>query len=308
MAGLATSGLDQRLALDVQGVDALRRTVRNSPEEGMRQVSRQFEAVFMQMVIKSMRDATPSDGLFGSQQEKLYTSMLDQQFAQGLSGRGVGLAEAMYAQLARTAAPAGAAPAAAGAEGALPLPASPEVRSVPADTSAPAATVAPIDSGTSAGAGASAASSSQADDFIARMRPAAEAASRASGVPARLILAQAALESGWGKREIRAADGSPSFNLFGIKADRRWQGRTVESATTEYVNGTAQPARASFRAYGSYEEAFTDYAKFLAGQPRYAQVLAAGDATQAAQALQRAGYATDPAYAAKLVRVMNRFA
>jgi flagellar protein FlgJ len=140
------------------------------------------------------------------------------------------------------------------------------------------------------------------------MRPAAEAASRASGVPARLILAQAALESGWGKREIRAADGSPSFNLFGIKADRRWQGRTVESATTEYVNGTAQPARASFRAYGSYEEAFTDYAKFLAGQPRYAQVLAAGDATQAAQALQRAGYATDPAYAAKLVRVMNRFA
>jgi flagellar protein FlgJ len=95
MAGLATSGLDQRLALDVQGVDALRRTVRNSPDEGMRQVSRQFEAVFMQMVIKSMRDATPSDGLFGSQQEKLYTSMLDQQFAQGLSGRGVGLAEAM---------------------------------------------------------------------------------------------------------------------------------------------------------------------------------------------------------------------
>jgi flagellar protein FlgJ len=284
------TALDQRLALDVQGVDALRRTVRNSPDEGLRQAARQFEAVFMQMVIKSMREATPSDGLFGGQQEKMYTSMLDQQLAQGLSGRGVGLAEAMYAQLARTAAPARPV-----ADGGLPLTPSPELRAAPAAPSAPA------------GAGVPAAAT-PADQFIARMQPAAEAASRATGVPSRLILAQAALESGWGKREIRGEDGSPSFNVFGIKADRRWRGPTVEAATTEYVNGTAQATRASFRAYGSYEEAFADYAKFLAGQPRYAQVLAAGDAAEAAQALQRAGYATDPGYAAKLVRVMNRFA
>ncbi len=140
------------------------------------------------------------------------------------------------------------------------------------------------------------------------MLPAAQAASRASGVPARLILAQAALESGWGRREIRGEDGSPSFNVFGIKADRRWNGRVVEAATTEYVDGAAQPTRAAFRAYGSYEEAFADYAKFLQVNPRYAAVLSGGDAAQAAQALQRAGYATDPDYAAKLVRIMDRFA
>ena len=99
----STSGvLDQRLSLDVQGVDALRRTVRTSPVEGMKQASKQFEVMFMQMVLKSMREATPSDGMFGSQQEKLYTSMLDQQLAQNLSGRGLGLAEAMFAQLSRT--------------------------------------------------------------------------------------------------------------------------------------------------------------------------------------------------------------
>lgn len=284
MNSLTTGAPDQRFALDVQGVDALRRTVRNSPDEGLRQAARQFEAVFMQMVLRSMREASPAEGIFGGQQEKMYTSMLDQQLAQGLSGRGVGLAEAMYAQLARHAAPAAAEPA-----------------SAPASL-APAATAAP------ATPAASAAPPASADEFVARMQPAAEAASRATGVPARLILAQAALESGWGRREIRGEDGAPSFNVFGIKADRRWTGATVETATTEYVDGVAQPTRASFRAYGSYEEAFTDYARFLSGQRRYAPVLAAGDATQAAHALQRAGYATDPDYASKLVRVMNRIA
>src|SRR5687767_6951424 len=100
--------LDQRLSLDVQGVDALRRTVRSSPQEGMKQASKQFEVMFMQMVLKSMRDATPAEGMFGSQQEKMYTSMLDQQLAQNLSGRGLGLAEAMFAQLNRTTGGAGA--------------------------------------------------------------------------------------------------------------------------------------------------------------------------------------------------------
>lgn len=290
MRAVTSPGIDQGFALDVQGVDALRRTVRSTPDEGLRQVSRQFEAVFMQMVLKSMRDATPSDGgMFGSQQEKLYTSMLDQQLAQGLSGRGVGLAEAMYAQLSRA---AGVSAPAASA-GMLPA------ETVPGPGEAPAAAQAPA---------RTSAAPAHVDDFVARMRPAAEAASRSSGVPAPLILAQAALESGWGRREIRGEDGSPSFNLFGIKADRRWTGRVVETATTEYVDGAARSTRAGFRAYGSYEEAFADYAKFLAGNPRYAAVTAgSGDPAAAAQALQRAGYATDPDYAAKLVRIMNRF-
>jgi flagellar protein FlgJ len=139
------------------------------------------------------------------------------------------------------------------------------------------------------------------------MGASAQAASEASGVPAPLILAQAALESGWGKREIRADDGTPSHNLFGIKADRSWKGPTVETTTTEYVDGEPQKVRAKFRAYGSYEEAFTDYAKFITRNPRYANVLATDDPAAAAHGLQKAGYATDPQYGHKLVRIMQKF-
>ena len=134
----------------------------------------------------------------------------------------------------------------------------------------------------------------------------AQAASQASGVPTQLILAQAALESGWGRREIRGDNGSQSHNLFGIKAGKNWKGQVVEATTTEYVDGVAQRTKATFRAYGSYAEAFTDYARFLTGNPRYAQVLATRDPTEAAHGLQRAGYATDPEYGGKLVRIMQQ--
>lgn len=308
--------LDQRLSLDVQGVDALRRTVRSSPQEGMKQASKQFEVMFMQMVLKSMRDATPAEGMFSSQQEKMYTSMLDQQLAQNLSGRGLGLAEAMFAQLNRT----------AGGEGAS------AATAVPADklAGAPAASAPQAASAFQAGKPATASFSRQPDltvyetataqaslsrsalpqahveQFVSRMLPAAQQASQASGVPAQLIMAQAALESGWGRREIRMEDGSSSFNVFGIKADRSWKGPVAESTTTEYVNGVAQKTKASFRAYGSYEEAFTDYARFLTTNPRYANVLATDNPAEAAHGLQRAGYATDPAYGGKLVRIMQQ--
>lgn len=136
--------------------------------------------------------------------------------------------------------------------------------------------------------------------------PAAQRASQASGVPAQLIMAQAALESGWGRREPRASDGQPSFNLFGIKADKSWTGPVVHAATTEYGQGALQKTQASFRAYGSYDEAFADYARFLTSNPRYGAVLHAPDAAQAAHGLQRAGYATDPDYGSKLVRLMKQ--
>lgn len=306
--------LDQRFALDVQGVDALRRTVRSSPEEGLKQVSRQFEAMFMNMVLKSMREATPSSGLLDGQNEKIYTSMLDQQLAQNLSGRGLGLAEAMLAQLQRSAAgavderepnPAGLSLAPRGAmplspQAGIPLGSAPSSR---VDLSA--YQVNNDRSGSAAGAVANL--QGHVDSFVNRMGASAQAASAASGVPAPLILAQAALESAWGKREIRADDGTQSFNLFGIKADRSWQGPVVETTTTEYVEGEPQRVRAKFRAYGSYEEAFTDYARFMTRNPRYANVLATDDPTEAAHGLQRAGYATDPQYGQKLVRIMQKF-
>lgn len=308
----AAGVLDQRLSLDVQGVDALRRTVRSSPQEGMKQASKQFEVMFMQMVLKSMREATPSDGMFSSQQEKMYTSMLDQQLAQNLSGRGLGLAEAMFAQLNRTASgadvPTAALPAdkQPGLSGAAVSRAPQPVASVAAlavrtpdlslyETATAQATLS-----------RSALPQAHVEQFVSRMLPAAQRASDATGVPAQLIMAQAALESGWGRREIRAEDGQTSYNVFGIKADKSWRGPVVETMTTEYVNGVAQKGRASFRAYSSYDEAFSDYARFLVTNPRYANVLSTQDPAEAAHGLQRAGYATDPQYGGKLVRIMKQ--
>ena len=330
-----SGALDQRLALDVQSVDALRYTVRNSPDEGLKQVSRQFEALFMNMVLKSMREATPSSGLLENRDEKVYLSMLDQQLAQNLSGRGVGLAEAMLAQLSRSAGSGGESES--GVEGmslaprpgfpltpqsGIPLGSAPSSfapASTASSSAAPSSSVparqaaAPVDlsiyqrnSERPAAAAAVASLQGNVDSFVQRMGGSAQVASAASGVPAPLILAQAALESGWGKREIRADDGTRSFNLFGIKADKGWKGATVETTTTEYIDGEPQKVRAKFRAYASYEEAFTDYARFITRNPRYANVLATADPAQAAHGLQRAGYATDPKYAEKLVRIMQK--
>jgi flagellar protein FlgJ len=304
-SGNRSGDLDQRFALDVQGVDALRRTTRNSPQDGLKQVSRQFEAMFMQMVLKSMREATPSDGMFDSQQEKMYTSMLDQQLAQNLSGRGLGLAEAMQAQLSR-ALDASPSPQPS-ALSKMPTGAEPHPNQAPAPA-APTVQNLSLYDAADYGSGRSAGANPQAhvDQFLSRMSGSAEVASRASGVPSQLILAQAALESGWGKREIKGDDGSRSHNLFGIKADKSWKGPVVQAATTEYVNGVPQQTKAAFRAYASYDEAFSDYARFLAGNPRYAQVLATRDPAEAAHGLQRAGYATDPQYGDKLVRILKQ--
>ncbi|MFJ2990546.1 flagellar assembly peptidoglycan hydrolase FlgJ [Collimonas sp. NPDC087041] len=299
-----TGDLDQRFALDVQGVDALRRTTSAAPQEGLKQVSRQFEAMFMQMVLKSMREATPSDGMFDSQQEKMYTSMLDQQLAQSLSGRGLGLAEAMQAQLSRAIDPAQVQPSPLQkmpASGLQPLQAAP-----PPPQNAGNVQNLTLYDAADYRSGRADGPQPHVDQFLARMGASAQIASQASGVPSQLILAQAALESGWGKREIKGDDGSRSHNLFGIKAGKGWKGPVVETVTTEYVDGVPRQTRAAFRAYASYDEAFCDYARFLSSNPRYAQVLATRDPSEAAYGLQRAGYATDPQYGNKLVRILKQ--
>jgi flagellar protein FlgJ len=137
------------------------------------------------------------------------------------------------------------------------------------------------------------------------MKEHAIAASNATGIPAKFLLGHAALESGWGKGEIRTADGSPSHNLFGIKAGRNWKGATVDVTTTEYVDGAPRKMVQTFRAYASYAQAFQDYASLLQNSPRYAAVLKQSDGAGFAQGLQRAGYATDPQYAEKLTRILN---
>ncbi len=143
--------------------------------------------------------------------------------------------------------------------------------------------------------------------FVRKVWPHALLAERNTGVPAAFIVGQAALESGWGRHEIRRADGSPSFNLFGIKASGAWQGDAVAANTTEYEGGRASRRVEKFRAYGSYGEAFQDWASMMARSPRYSRVIQSGGSVQAFAAnMQRAGYATDPAYGSKLARTIEK--
>lgn len=284
---IQTNDVSGKLALDARGLDALRLQAKQNPELAAKGAAQQFEAVFLQTLLKSMRDATPQDGPMDSEQTRAYTSMLDQQMAQSLSARGIGLADVMLRQLTRNrAAAVGSDPAAQ-----------------PADANAPAAgaTRAPGPKSGEAKAGGARA----AGDFLMRMKDHAIEASNATGIPARFLLGHAALESGWGKHEVRAADGSQSFNLFGIKAGPSWKGSTVNAMTTEYVDGAPHKVMQKFRAYASYAESFQDYAALMQGNRRYAAVLKQSDSAGFAQGLQRAGYATDPRYADKLTSILN---
>ena len=289
--------LTSRFALDVQSVNQLKLDAKQSSPEALKQAAQQFEAVFMNMLMKSMREATPQDGVFDSEQTRLYTSMLDQQLAQRMASRGIGLAEVMVRQLS------GAMNAIPPDEDAPPL-AGLNSRGLPLDApavplAAPLAPPAPVRTGKTP---------VHVEDFVQRLRPHAEAASAATGIPARFMLGQAALETGWGKSEIRGADGQNSHNLFGIKAGASWNGRTVDIVTTEYVNGKPQKQVDTFRAYDSYADAFRDYGNLLRNNARYRNVVAQSqDAAGFAHGLQQAGYATDPKYAQKLMSVIRQF-
>ncbi|MBI2277450.1 MAG: flagellar assembly peptidoglycan hydrolase FlgJ [Dechloromonas sp.] len=303
--------LPNRAAFDVKSAQDLRTQFAKDPQQGLKAAAQQFETMFLQMVMKSMRDSVPQDGLLNSEQSRFYTGLLDQQMAQNLatSGKGVGFARLIEQQLGRTVTNPGelSAPAEAAntAGNALPLSTSDgrhlQYRTVlsnlptSATYGAPAAAAAP-------GSGEVPAT---AKDFVNRVWPHAVEASRSTGVPPQFLVAHSALESGWGKSEIRRADGSGSHNLFGIKAGKNWTGPTVEATTTEYVDGKPQQVVERFRAYASYEEGFRDYANLLRGNSRYSDVIGSQDGTEFARRLQQAGYATDPMYADKLSRIIN---
>ena len=325
-----------QFALDLQGLQRLKQTASSRPEEGVREAAKQFEAVFLKMMLKSMRDATPQSGLLDSQQTRFYTEMLDQQWSQHLSGQGIGLAEQLVQQLEErglvpkadsvsesliAGIPRGTPRVLHGGLGEGGLQGDPPAASRAGEASTEAAPTRFLDALElkSAGSGyeSTARGASQSVDAGERERPAhvaeflrelrgpAQAASRSTGVPAELILAQAALETGWGRHEIPTADGNNSYNLFGIKAGNQWQGETTDITTTEYVDGRAVKIVDRFRVYDDFEAAFTDYARLIGDNPRYAGVVTASNADNAARALQAGGYATDPAYADKLIAIMD---
>lgn len=311
--------ISQRFSLDTNGFDAMRTQIQNSPVEGAKLAARQFDAAFIQMMLKSMQDATPSKGMLDSQAGNQYMSMLDGQLAQQLSTKGIGVADQLLGQLMRN-------------QG---LQVGPDGQVMGNDANGTSSASGAINTNAmlnmaAASAYAAAHSHGQslaqngqdfnADDadigydgddrkqaFVNKLGNAARTASAASGIPARFILSHAALESGWGRHEIRDTDGSSSHNVFGVKAGKNWTGRTVTAMTTEYVDGVAQKVHAKFRAYDSYEDAMVDYAHLLRNNPRYADTMASThDAVGFATGLQRAGYATDPGYAKKLVKIMNQ--
>ena len=301
-----TDNISNRFAADARSLNDLRESAKQNSPEAIKASAKQFEALFVNMMMKSMRDATPQDGPLDSEQSKTFTAMLDQQLSQKIASRGLGLAEVLERQMA-------------GVNGLTPPPIVPF-------SARPGASVGGLDLNSASSLGipdsvsvdklakelkvaAPELSSSQAHVRIFQDKLAAYAddASQATGLPAKFMLGQAALESGWGKHEITGADGQPSHNLFGIKAGGKWTGRVVSAVTTEYVNGVPTRKVEKFRAYDNYADAFKDYANLLKGNQRYQNVLAnARDAVGFAQGLQKAGYATDPHYAEKITRVISK--
>lgn len=278
----------QGAAFDTGSLDSLKRLAKNDAQRGLQGAVQQMEGLFVQMMLKSMRAASFKDGLFNSQQTEMFTSMYDQQLAQEMAAHGkIGLADAMLRQMGGS--------AAAGAS------TTPVAHQFTADRTLFPPFVAPLS-----------VSSRQSDvaipggGFISRLLAPAVEVSRRTGIPHQLIIAQAALESGWGNKEIRRENGQPSYNLFGIKATPDWKGETTEITTTEYINGVAQKVKAAFRVYHSYTDALHDYSALLVRNSRYQHVRQAKTPEQAALALQEGGYATDPQYAKKLIGIMQK--
>lgn len=278
--------INSRMAADANSLNNLKYAARDNSPESIKAAAVQFEALMINMMLKSMRDATPKEGMFDSEQSRTFVSMLDQQLSQQIASRGTGLADMLARQLQIK--QSSVAPEQLDAL-------APTQRSMPSAT----------------GSATSAAFQSQpapqsAREFVQKMGQHAEAASQDSGIPAHLMLGQAALETGWGKRQITGTDGTVSNNLFGIKATSSWKGKTVEALTTEYINGMPQKRIEKFRAYDSYADSFRDFANMMRNNPRYDNVMSnTGSTAGYAQAMQDAGYATDPQYASKLQRVIH---
>jgi peptidoglycan hydrolase FlgJ len=272
---------------DLNGLAALK----NAPSTpaAIRAVSQQVEALFLQMMLKSMRDAGTADGATDSNETSMYQDMFDKQVALTLSKRqDLGIARLFERQLGDKASP-----------------------------TAPATTPGPLPhqqgltpragaDGRSGAPGANLSTAQHAAQFVSEVLPTIRRAAQTLGVNPMGLLAQAALETGWGQRMPRTADGTPSLNMFGIKAGEEWRGARAVADTVEFSGGVATQRRTAFRAYGSIEESAADFANLLKESPRYRDAIAVGGDAQAyIQSIGQSGYATDPDYGNKLNKILN---
>ncbi|RDS81867.1 flagellar assembly peptidoglycan hydrolase FlgJ [Dyella psychrodurans] len=284
---------------DLSGFGALRHQAESDQNAALPAVARQFESMFTQMLLKSMRDANFGDPLFESQAGDQWQDMYDQQLSLNLSqhGKGLGIAELLIHQLGghNNSAHAG------------------DPKSATADPSATGLVddwkqrlYQVADATRSAAHAVASWIPVDAEAFVRELAPQASIVARQLGLSLRTVLAQAALETNWGKHMPTHSDGSSSFNLFGIKAGGGWGGSRVSVPTVEYEGGIAVRKQAQFRSYKSTADSLADYADLISGDPRYAQALGRGDDVVGyARALTEGGYATDPAYVGKVAAIAN---
>lgn len=285
----------QALAADAQTLGALKMEAGKNSPGAIKETAKQFESLFMRELMKSMREATMKSGLLDSPGGDLGTDLLDQQFAVQMSGQPGGLADMIALQLTRQMGTAAKDPT-SGATDKTPTSAS----------SAKVGRLAAPQATASSGSKAPHAPTESQSSFVQKHAQIASEVEKATGIPANFMLGQAGHETGWGKFEIKQKGGASSHNLFGIKAGPGWTGKVADVTTTEFVNGAPQKRVARFRAYDSYADAFKDYARMISESPRYAKAREQTGSAQAfATGLQKAGYATDPDYAAKLSRAIN---
>lgn len=326
------SGPNADVYTDFSGLAKLKIQAKEASPEALKEVAKQFESIFLNNVLKSMREAKLADGIMDNDQSKFYGEMYDQQLALHLSGSpGVGLADLIVKQLSpdRPKNEKHDSEDLLNRSGGLSR-GSAQVHvanrqvSGKSDSSAAGSTddqakispytqdispfdemnEFPFDSDLATLKSGHAGPIQSAEEFVRRLHPYAERAAKELGVEPKVLLAQAALETGWGRSVIKNSNGSNSYNLFNIKADKSWQGKQAQVATLEFDQGIAKKVNAGFRSYDSFEESFRDYVSFIKNNPRYGDALKkVGNAEQYMHELQRAGYATDPKYANKVMSI-----
>ena len=285
----------QGLTMDLRSLDRLKSSSGRDPKAGIKEAAKQLEGLFMQELVKSMRSTTMSTGMLDNSGTDMGNSMLDTQLANQMTGLPGGLSDMIAKQLERQLGIAGKGSDGGQLKGLGDMSVARQLEAQMSQALAKDSTTA-----------ADGRKLSHSEQFVRKHASAAKAAEQATGISSSNILGQAALESGWGRHEPRMPDGTSSHNLFGIKATSSWKGKVAEVTTTEYIGGVPRKVTAKFRAYDSYEEAFKDHARLLTQSPRYSRTVAQADTAQEyARGLQKAGYATDPAYADKLTKVIN---
>jgi flagellar protein FlgJ len=292
---ISQTSLSNALAADASSLSNLKMQAGQNSPAAIKETAKQFESLFMRELIKSMREATMKSGMNDSAGENLGTDLLDQQYAVQMSGRAGGLSDLIAAQLSRQ----------MGVNPSAPVAGAPDTQGTLQDAAPAISRLQRSNSLAAYGKNAANPTASQSS-FVERHTQAAIRIEKETGIPASYMVGQAGHETGWGRSEIKQRGGAPSYNLFGIKAGAGWKGKVAEVTTTEYVNGVAQKQVARFRAYNSYDESFRDYARLITQSPRYERASQqTGSAYAYASGLQKAGYATDPNYAAKLSRAIE---